>query len=175
VAEPVTSPRDLLAARLRQALWIELQLAERVLPKLLDGCFSSDLEWSFERHLVETEGHVETVRSLLSQLRVHAEPEQSPALLGLLAEHEELTKRIGHERRVLLDLAHAEAAAAAEHLEISLYGGLVRLAEALGEDEIGIALRDVEEQERHALELVGRGTTRLLAERVEAERGQARP
>ena len=55
MAEPLTSPRDLLAARLRQMLWIELTLAEDVLPELLAGSRTTSLRFGFERHLVETD------------------------------------------------------------------------------------------------------------------------
>ena len=170
MAEPITDPRELFAARLRRMLWIELQLADEVLPELREQVWSSDLKYALDRHQLETEAHVRTVRRLLSQLEVHAEPEESPALAGLVAEHRQLVKRLGAQGHVVLDLAHAEAAAATEHLELSSYHSLASLAEALGEEEVGIALREVMEQEELALEFVERGATKLLAENVESER-----
>jgi ferritin-like metal-binding protein YciE len=170
MAEPLTSPEELFAGRLRQMLWIELELAERVLPELMESAHASELTYAFERHLLETEQHVEAVRRILAELAVHAEPEPSPALQGLVKEHEQLVSRIPDADRALLDLAHAQSAAATEHLEIAAYHALASTAEALGREEIGIALRDLEEQEQHALEVVERGMTIVLAEKVESPR-----
>ncbi|MGH3048975.1 MAG: ferritin-like domain-containing protein [Gaiellaceae bacterium] len=169
MAEPITSPRELFATRLRQMLWIELTLADEVLPELLESAHSTDLRYGFDRHLLETRRHVEVVRGVLDELGVHAEPEESPALQGLVREHEQLVERAG-ENALVLDLAHAQGAAATEHLEMASYDALASTAEALGEEEIGTTLRELMEQEEHALELVERAQAKLLAEQVESER-----
>jgi ferritin-like metal-binding protein YciE len=170
VAELLTTTRGLLAARLRQMLWIELQLAEKVLPELREQAHSPDLQWAFERHILETEGHVSTLRDVLHDLQVPADPEESPAFEGLVDEHEQLLKQVAEDGSLLSDLAHAQAAAATEHLEMAGYQSLASLAEALGEEAIAIRLREVMEQEELALEQVDRATAKLLAEKVESER-----
>ena len=170
MTELVTNPRELLAARLRQMLWIELQLSEKVLPELRDKAHATDLQWALERHLLETEGHVTTLRHVLDELQVPAEPDESRAFQGLVEEHEQLLKRVSDGDVLLGDLAHAESAAATEHLEMAAYDSLSTLAEALGEETIAIRLREVMEQEELALELVGRCRAKLLAEKVESER-----
>jgi ferritin-like metal-binding protein YciE len=71
---------------------------------------------------------------------------------------------------LLNDLAHAQAAAATEHLELAAYESLASLAEALGEESVAIRLREVMEQEEFALEQVESATAKLLAEKVESER-----
>jgi ferritin-like metal-binding protein YciE len=53
---------------------------------------------------------------------------------------------------------------------MAAYESLAALAEALGEEAIGIRLREVMEQEELALELVEKATAKLLAESVESER-----
>jgi ferritin-like metal-binding protein YciE len=168
MAEPLSTPRELLAACLRQMLWIERQLADEVLPELSELVRSTDLKRSFDRHRLETDAHVRTVRDVLADLRLPAEPEESPALRGLVAEHEQLAGRC--ESPVMCDLAHAVAALAAEHLEIATYEALVSVAESAGEEEIGIRLREVLEQEEFALEQVEAAMAKLLAEKVESER-----
>ena len=167
MAESLTTPRELLAACLRQMLWIEQQLAEIVLPELSEQARAPDLKRSFDRHRLETEGHVRTVRDVLDDLDLPGEPEESSAFRGLVSEHEQLAGRC--ESPVMCDLAHAVAALAAEHLEIATYEALASLAEAAGEDEIGARLRDVLEQEEFALEQVEGAMARLLAEKVESE------
>lgn len=168
--ELLISPRDLLVARLRQMLWIELQLSQQVLPELLEQSHAIDLKHGFERHLLETERHVAAVREILHELEAPAEPEESPALQGLVREHEQIVAQVAGGSRLLEDLAHAQAAGATEHLETAAYDSLSALAEALGEEEIAIRLREVMEQEELALELVDRGVAKLLAEKVESER-----
>lgn len=168
--ELVTNPRELLAGRLRQMLWVELKLAEEVLPQLLGQAQASDLRKGFERHLLETRGHVDTLRHVLQVLEVPAEPVESPALKGLVQEHEQLVGQVVEEGHLLQDLARAQAAAAAEHIEMAAYDALASLAEALGEEAVAIRLREAMEQEEFALEEVGRATAKLLAEQVESAR-----
>jgi ferritin-like metal-binding protein YciE len=168
MAEQLTSPRELLAACLRQMLWIERRLAYDVLPRLREQAHAPDLRAGFDRHLLETESHVSTVRDVLGDLQVPAEPEESPSFRGLEAEHEQLVGRVAQGDPVLTDLAHAVAALATEHLELATYESLVGLAEALGEEEVAIRLREVMEHEEIALEQVERGMAKLLAEKVES-------
>lgn len=170
MAELLTDPRALLAARLRRMLWVELQLAEKVLPQFRERAHSPDLRWAFERHLLETKKHVIGVREVLHELQVPADPEESPAFQGLVAEHEQLVKRVAEGGPLLGDLAHAQAAAATEHLEMAAYQSLASLAETLGEEEGAIRLRELMEQEELALEQVDRATAKLLAEKVESGR-----
>lgn len=170
MAELLTGPRELLAARLRQMLWVELRLSEEVLPGLREQAHAIDLQYGLERHLLETKGHAATLREILHELEVPAEPEESPAFKGLVKEHEQLVKRVAADGALLGDLAHAQAAALTEHLEMAAYQSLATLAEALGEETITIRLRELKEQEELALELVERATAKLLAEKVESER-----
>jgi ferritin-like metal-binding protein YciE len=167
MAESLNTPRELLAACLRQMLWIEQQLAESVLPELSESARATDLKRSFDRHRLETEGHVSTVRDVLDDLDLPGEPEQSPAFRGLVSEHEQLVARC--QTPVMCDLAHAVAALAAEHLEMATYEALASMAEAAGEEAIGLRLREVLEQEEFALEQVEGAMAKLLAEKVESE------
>jgi ferritin-like metal-binding protein YciE len=170
VTDLLTTQRELLAARLRQMLWVELQLSETVLPALLERARATDLKHSFGRHLLETEGHVTILRAVLRDLGASPDPEESPAFEGLLKEHERLLARFAGRGPLLEDLAHAQAAAATEHLELAAYDSLSTLAEALGEEEVAIRLREVMEQEELALELLSASQAKLLAEKVESER-----
>ncbi|HEY3578625.1 MAG TPA: DUF892 family protein [Gaiellaceae bacterium] len=170
MAERLTTPRELLGARLRQMLWIERRLAYDVLPRLREQAHAPDLRAAFDRHLVETKSHAATVRDVLGDLYVSVEPEESPSFRGLLAEHDQLTGRIAEDDHLLNDLAHAVAALATEHLELATYESLVSLAESLGEEEVGIRLRALLEQEELALEQVESAMAKLLAEQVESTR-----
>jgi ferritin-like metal-binding protein YciE len=170
MAEPITTPRELLAAYLRQMLWIERRLAEDVLPRLREAAHSPDLRRGFDRHLVETEAHVSAIRDVLGDLQAPILAEESPGFRGLLQEHERLVGRVSEDDHLLTDLAHAVAALATEHLELATYESLVSVAESIGEDEVGIRLREVMEQEEFALEQVEGAMAKLLAEKVESAR-----
>jgi len=84
VAGPVTTPRELFSARLRQTLWVELRLAEEVLPPAVGQARATALRFGFERHLPETRDHAKTLRAVLHELEAPADPEESPALSGLV-------------------------------------------------------------------------------------------
>jgi ferritin-like metal-binding protein YciE len=170
MTEPLTTPRELLAAYLRQMLWIERQLADHLLPRLREQAHSPDLRRGFDRHLVETEGHVAAVRDVLGDLHVPAVPEESLGFRGLVEEHEQLVGRVAEDDHLLADLAHSVVALATEHLELATYESLISLAESLGEEEVGIRLREVMEQEEFALEQVESAVAKLLAEKVESAR-----
>ena len=170
MAEELKTPRELLAAYLRQKLWIERQLADDVLPRLSEAAHSPDLRRGFDRHLLETEGHVAVVRDVLGDLHVPDVPEESSGFRGLVEEHEQLVARVAEDDHLLTDLAHAVAALATEHLELATYESLVSLAESIGEEEVGIRLREVMEQEEFALEQVEGAMAKLLAEKVESAR-----
>jgi ferritin-like metal-binding protein YciE len=169
MSDPSASVDALFRTRLRQMLYVETALAEEVLPRLLREAHSTDLRFAFERHLAETEGHVDSVRDVLSELGVRAESEQSPALQALVAEHDRMIEHLEAGENVAADVVHGMAAAATEHLEMASYDLLSTLADALGEETVSTRLREILEQEELALELVDRAVTKLLAEEVESE------
>ena len=169
MAEALANPRELLAARLRQMLWVELRLSEEVLPALVEQAHAMDLKNGFGRHLLETEGHVSALRDVLDELEMRGDPAGSPGFEGLVKEHEELVKRVPDGSPLLEDLAHMQSAAATEHLELAAYESLASLAEALGAESVAIRLRELMEQEKFALEQLENAMTKLLAEKVESE------
>ena len=164
------SAEDLFAARLRQMLHIESRLADEVLPRLVAEAHSADLSYALERHLAETEAHVDSVRDALSEVGARAKPEESAALDALIVDHDRLLERVEKGDFVAADLVHAMAAATTEHLEISAYYVLSTMADAFGEETAAVRLREILEQEELALELVYRAVTKLLAEEVESGR-----
>lgn len=169
MATPLESPRELFLHQLRTILWVELTLAEDVLPELFDLVHSTDLKWSVERHIHETRGHVKNIRHVFAKLEEAGDPEATPALSALKKEHDTLVSAIPEEDETLLDLAHTDAIARTEHYEIAAYSGLVHLAKALGLDlEVATALRENMEQDAHALEQAEHALAKLLAEKVEA-------
>jgi ferritin-like metal-binding protein YciE len=164
------TPHELFAHRLRTMLWVEQRLADEILPTIYDHVHSIDLKYGIERHLFETQHHVRTLERVLHLLGGPSAAEESPALLGLKAEHDELMKLVDQERSDVVDLMHVDVLAAGEHHELAAYESLVATAHALGEDEIALQLEEIREQEEHALEVVTRAGVKLLAEKVESLR-----
>ena len=171
----IRTPNELFEHRLRTMLWVEEQLAEEILPLLYDHVHAVDLKLGIERHIVETQGHLRTLRSALHLLGAAEHPEESPALVGLRAEHDALMKLVDQERHDVVDLMHADVIAQSEHQEIAAYDSLVATAHALGEEEVAAMLQEILEQEQYALELAERATVKLLAEQVESPRLGLRP
>jgi len=164
------TPNELFAHRLRTMLWVEQRLAGEILPLLYDHVHAVDLKLGIERHIVETQAHARTLQSALHLLGTSEQPEESPALLGLEAEHDALMEAVDQEREDVVDLMHADVLAQGEHQEIAAYESLVATAHALGEEEIALMLQEILEQEEYALELATKAATKLLAEKVESPR-----
>jgi ferritin-like metal-binding protein YciE len=164
---PIRTPHELFVHRLQTMLWVEETLAKEILPMLRDHVHSTGLTYGLERHELETKQHALTVRGILHLIGERGEPQESRALLGLKAEHDELMEEIDLDRHAVSDLMHAGVIAQSEHLEISAYTELRSLANALGEEDVAMRLQEILEQEQHALELVEKQLAKLLAEEVE--------
>lgn len=142
---------DLLVDRLRRMLWVEERLHDDVLPLVLERARASDLQRGVARHLLETKEHVLGVRTILNLLGEKQVAVEEPAL------HVEVGET---------DLELCELLARTEHFEIASYTFLRSLTNALGEDDIGMRLTEILEQEEYALELVQKATAKILAETV---------
>jgi ferritin-like metal-binding protein YciE len=167
---PIRDARGLLLQELRTALRVELTLADETLPGVLDAVRATDLQRCVERHLHETREQARALRALLAHLEEPTTPaEESPALAALTAERDALLRALPGEDDTLRDLVHAAALAQVEHHELASYTSLVHLAQALGLGlEVVTPLRELQEQEAHALEQVEHAVVKLLAEKVEA-------
>jgi ferritin-like metal-binding protein YciE len=139
---------------MHQMLWVEQTLADEILPLVSERAHAIDLKEAVERHRRETKQHVMTVRTCLNLLGERQEGIESQALLGL---REELGET---------DLELADFLGKAEQLEIAAYRWLRSFANALGQEDIGIRLTEVLEQEEYAFELVQNATAKILAETV---------
>jgi ferritin-like metal-binding protein YciE len=141
---------DWLVERLQRMLWVEETLARDVIPLLLEHA-GNDLLYGLERHRLETKEHALAVRAILDRLGRRADPQPVALPAPDLAAG---------------DLGIAEAVLQVEHLEIAAYTLLRSVANALGEEAIGLRLQEVLDQERYALELAEKAAAKLLAELV---------
>jgi ferritin-like metal-binding protein YciE len=155
----ISTQQELLVYELSAILHVEQELAETVLPKLIDEVQSPELRAGLSKHLEETRSHVTNIRRAFELLGEQPDTEKSPAFEGLVKSHEQLAKKIDGEH--LADVVHATAAAKTEHFEIAVYRSLIALAESTGETELVPLLEENLDQEKQALEQVEQAAPRL--------------
>lgn len=126
--------KELLLEQLQDLLHAEGQLTG-ALPKMAGAAHHPKLKEAFEKHLVQTEGHVERLRKVFEMLGEAAEPKPCKAMMGLIEEGKETIEEGGDKEPIAADLALIAAAQRVEHYEIACYGTVRGLARQLGEIE----------------------------------------
>ncbi len=102
----------------------------KTLPKMAKAAKSPDLKAAFEKHLSETEGHVERLEQVFELLGKPARGKTCPAIDGILEEGAEVMDE--YKGAAALDAALVASAQAVEHYEIARYGTLATWAKELG-------------------------------------------
>jgi len=148
----INQPMELFTYKLASIYYVERELAEKVLPELLDEIDNPQLTTGIQAHLTQTRAHVANLEQAFAILGVEPETEKSSAFDGLVKDHDQLVKKL--DVQPLEDIVHAGAAAKTEHFEIAAYEGMIDLARTLGETEIVQLLEENLDQEREALEQV---------------------
>lgn len=130
-------------AQLREMLTEELQdllhaetLLTKALPQMAQAAHNPKLKEAFERHLTETETHVERLKKAFDLLGEKAQPKTCKAMAGLVEEGKEIINEGSKKPEIAADLALITAAQKVEHYEISSYGTVRTLARQIGEIEI---------------------------------------
>jgi Mn-containing catalase len=113
--------QDLLVEQLRDLLHAEGQLLKG-LPKMIAAANAPVLSFAFEKHLTETEDHVERLKEVFSLLGEDAKGKACKGMAGLLEEGDEVIEEGEDKDEVAADLALIAAAQKVEHYEISAYG-----------------------------------------------------
>jgi|SRR5579871_301979 len=124
--------KELMVEELQGLLDAETQLTE-ALPKMAQAANHAKLKEAFERHLRQTEHHVERLRQVLGMLGETPEPKQCKAMAGLIEEGEEIIQEASQKEALAADLSLIAAAQKVEHYEIASYGTVRGLARQLGE------------------------------------------
>jgi Mn-containing catalase len=126
--------KELLVDQLQDLLHAETQLTG-ALPKMAQAAHHPKLKEAFEKHLTQTEGHVERLRAVFGLLGEKAEPKPCKAMMGLIEEGKETIESAGEREPLAADLALIAAAQRVEHYEIAAYGTVRALARQLGEND----------------------------------------
>jgi len=161
----ISTPYELFVHEVGDILFVEQQLVNEALPKLISEVTDDELKAALEDHLEQTRGHVANVERVFEQLGEEAKPEVCLAFEGLTKEHAEMA---GETSDDLIDMVDFGAAARTENYEIAAYETLRRMAKALGEEDAVVLLDENLKQEKEALQVVERIATRVSKDKVAA-------
>ena len=123
--------KELLTKEMSDLLDAETQLTE-ALPKMAQAAVHPKLKEAFEKHLVQTQGHVERLRTAFQSLGEEPESESCKAMQGLIEEGEKSIQEGSGKEPLAADLALISAAQKVEHYEIASYGTARGLARQMG-------------------------------------------
>ncbi|CDX40102.1 ferritin-like domain-containing protein [Mesorhizobium sp. WSM4935] len=117
----------------------------KTLPKMAKAASAEEVSAAFEKHRVETEGHVDRLEKVFEILGKPARGKTCPAIDGIIEEGSEILEEYKNEPA--LDAGLVAAAQSVEHYEIARYGTLIAWAEQLGLKEALPLLRDTLKEE----------------------------
>src|SRR5215468_7328084 len=80
--------KELLVEELQDLLHAETQLTN-ALPKMAEAANNPRLKEAFEKHLMQTQAHVERLQKVFELLGEEAEPKPCRAMMGLIEEGKE--------------------------------------------------------------------------------------
>jgi Mn-containing catalase len=123
--------KELLVEQLQDLLHAESQLTS-ALPKMAEAANHPKLKEAFEKHMVQTEGHVERLKKVFEVLGAEAQPKPCKAMMGLIEEGKETIEEGEEKEPMAADLALIAAAQRVEHYEIAAYGTVKALARQIG-------------------------------------------
>ena len=131
--------KELLVEELQDLLHAETQLVA-ALPKMAEAANHPKLKEAFEKHLVQTEGHVERLKQAFTLLGEKAQSKPCKAMMGLVEEGQETIGEGRDKDPVAADLALITAAQKVEHYEISGYGTAREIARQIGQVDVASLL-----------------------------------
>jgi Mn-containing catalase len=126
--------KELLTKQMQDLLDAETQLTQ-ALPKMAEAAKHPKVKEAFEKHLIQTQGQVERLRTALGLIGADADGEPCKAMAGLIEEGEETIEEGEEKDPIAADLALMAAAQKVEHYEIASYGTARGLARQLGAND----------------------------------------
>jgi ferritin-like metal-binding protein YciE len=135
---------DLLVEELKDLYSAENQLL-KALPKMAKAATSKALKAGFEKHLKQTEGHVERLEQVCETLDVSPKGKKCKAMEGLIEEGADVIEEDAEAE--VKDAALIAAAQKVEHYEIAGYGCVRTYAELLGNSKAAKLLQQTLDEE----------------------------
>jgi ferritin-like metal-binding protein YciE len=149
MATRMNTLEDLYIDLLKDLYSAEKQLV-KALPKLAKNAQSPDLQKAFQEHLKQTEGQVERIERIFSDLGGSPRGKKCVGMEGIIEECNELLKE--DVEPDVLDAGLIAAAQRAEHYEIAGYGAARTWARRLGYHDVSQLLQQTLEEESMANE-----------------------
>ena len=115
------------------------------LPKMAKAAQNPDLKAAFEKHRVETEGHVERLEQVFGMIDKKPQGKTCAAIVGITDEGAEIMEE--YKGSPALDAGLLAAAQAVEHYEITRYGTLRTWAEVLDLSDAAALLQETLDEE----------------------------
>lgn len=149
MASKMTTLEDLYTDMLKDLYSAEKQLV-KALPKMAKNAQSPDLQKAFQEHLRQTEGHVERIERIFTDLEGSPRGKKCVGMEGLIEEGNEIIQEDAEPD--VLDAGLIAAAQKVEHYEIASYGTARAWAERLGYDKAARLLQQTLDEESMANE-----------------------
>ena len=159
----ITTPRDLFLHELGDILYVEQELAETSLPKLIDEVQDREFKKGLEKHLKQTVQHAKNVEKVFGLLGEKPKAETCIGFEGLKKEQEKMAEEATGD---LIDLVNTGAAARTEHYEIAAYQALITMARTLKQPKAVELLDRNLKDEKETLREVEKLGRRLTKERA---------
>ena len=147
MATKMATLEDLYMDLLKDLYSAEKQLV-KALPKLAKNAENSELQRAFQDHLRQTEGQVERIERIFSELGGSPRGKKCVGMEGLIEEGNELLQE--NAEPDVLDAGLIAAAQKVEHYEIASYGTARTWAERLGYNNQAQLLQQTLDEEAEA-------------------------
>jgi len=144
-SKDIKTLNDLFVHTLQDIYYAEKQIA-KALPKMIDKASDPSLKAGFEKHLMETKGHIERVEQVFEMHGEKVKAVNCPAIDGILEEADEVAGDIADKQ--VLDAGLIASAQAVEHYEMTRYGTLIAWARQLGRDDCAAVLQKNLDEEK---------------------------
>lgn len=131
---------------LKDIYWAEKALT-KALPKMQKAATTPELQNAIEEHLGQTMEQVTRLEQAFQALGEKAQAKKCEAMEGLIKEGQSIIEET-EKGSMTRDVGIIMAAQKVEHYEIATYGGLVTLAQTLGNEEVAEILATTLEEEK---------------------------
>jgi ferritin-like metal-binding protein YciE len=139
------SLKELLVDELKDLYSAENQIL-KALPKMIKKATSPDLKAGFEKHLKETQIHVERLETIFQELEESPKGKKCKGMEGVIADGKELMEEDAEPE--VMDAGLIGAAQHVEHYEMAGYGCVRTYAELLSLNNIAKLLQKTLDEEK---------------------------
>jgi len=131
---------------LKDIYWAEKHLTKE-LPKMKKAATTQELKDAIDTHTAQTEEQVTRLEQVFELMGKKAQAKKCDAMEGLIKEGQSIVEET-EDGSMTRDVGIIMAAQKVEHYEIATYGGLVSLANTLGQTEVAEILNATLEEEK---------------------------